>query len=329
MGALRHSYLSLAWMCIGVATCTLTGGQEPEITPGQRAITLTDVCLRVGEETIGTAPMGTEVLVEVVKVPWVWIKFQTRQKELSGWVTFADLLPRPQESFARLFEHHCSAGLFFYLSPVFSIVDLQKGFSLDASTPKKLWGDLAESSLKRIDRNGDGTISLTEWCNQPAEAKFLRVDRNRDGYISREEFLGAIEKPTLTDLNARLAEIEEEIKARLRGRDPDQTGLIPVFAGDLAPLLFAIGAFEGWQKDPTEEESIAVLRDFLTKRDLRSSRVAQRLTELKNPGKRQQEAMALFAWADKDRDGRLSLEEFREAFPDDSRTSAGEEHRGN
>jgi hypothetical protein len=75
--------------------------------------------------------------------------------------------------------------------------------------------------------------------------------------------------------------------------------------------------FKGWKwPAPPEfgQNVYPLLNDFVKTRDLRRSRLAQEFVTREDPEDRAERARGLFQWADKDRSGNLSLEEFAGAI---------------
>ena len=65
----------------------------------------------------------------------------------------------------------------------------------------------ANTTLKRLDRNGDGAISRSEWRGEPA--LFTRLDRNRDGLLSRLD-----------------NHVQKRVRQRFHGLDRNRDGIV-------------------------------------------------------------------------------------------------------
>ena len=144
-----------------------------------------------------------------------------------------------------------------------------------------------------------------------AEKDFKRIDKNADGTLILDEFVAGARKPTLDDLNRRL-------------RSAASGG--PTLRG-LTDFMEAIAAFEGWKGPVTQKQFLQLQDEFLQTRDIRRSRLARQLIDSEDPSVRAKRAEALSKWADKNRDEKLSLDEFKQALPEKERERA-QQRRG-
>ena len=81
-------------------------------------------------------------------------------------------------------------------------------------------------------------------------------------------------------------------------------------------LINDLADFSAWKRQMGFEEFRQMADDFFRTRDIRRSRLAQQLVDREDLNSRAQRARALFKWADKNRDGKLTLEEFKHALPE-------------
>jgi hypothetical protein len=65
----------------------------------------------------------------------------------------------------------------------------------------------ANTTMKRLDRNGDNAISRTEWRGEPA--LFTRLDRNRDGLLSSLD-----------------NHVQQRVRQRFHGLDRNRDGVV-------------------------------------------------------------------------------------------------------
>ena len=145
------------------------------------------------------------------------------------------------------------------------------------------------------------------------------VDKDGNRQLSLPEFRAAARKPTLDDLNNEL----RKAAASTRHLGPGTPG----FVNDAAYWVGHIAYFEGWTENWRAQmvqlgSTLDDLQmDFLRTNDIRRSRLAQQLIDREHPKARAQKAEALFKWADKNRDEKLSLDEFKGALPEKDRDS--------
>lgn len=150
---------------------------------------------------------------------------------------------------------------------------------------------------------------LVYGCEAPIDRpakKFKRMDRDGDGMVGADEFRAATKLQIVDDLNKKLA--------RMLGSG---LGTGDEAAIKHSALMAEIADFEGWNsKFDSLEEARQLTDDFMRTRDLRRSRLAQSLVDRQDPMVRAHRTQVLFEWADKNRDGGLSLDEFRYALPE-------------
>jgi len=81
-------------------------------------------------------------------------------------------------------------------------------------------------------------------------------------------------------------------------------------------FMTVVSSFESWRNGVTLQHLNDITKDYHTAEDLRRSRLAQGLVDHEAMRRRAQSSLWCFAWADKNDDGKLSLEEFKQALPE-------------
>jgi Ca2+-binding EF-hand superfamily protein len=133
----------------------------------------------------------------------------------------------------------------------------------------------------------------------PKAQEFARLDKDEDGLVTADEFAAKTKSQTLDDLNEQLNGLIN------RGRDH----MFPVH------FMEQLRTFSGWTAPLSADQFSQLQQDFFTTRDIRRSSLAQELVDREDSKGRAQRAQALFKWADKNHDGKLTLEEFKQALP--------------
>lgn len=187
---------------------------------------------------------------------------------------------------------------------------------------KQVQGHWVWVTIKHEGRNVSGWMSdhqlvvhpkqafteLTYGClvlvGQP-EREYRRIDKDGNGTISTDEFLAATKLQTLDDLNKKLARV---LGSGLEMGTMD--GAITHLK-----LMTEIANFNAWKRQLHPKREVwPMADDFVRTRDIRRSRLAQQLVDREAPTVRAAKARALFAWADKNHDGKLSPEELRQGL---------------
>jgi hypothetical protein len=315
---LAYATVILAMYAFAGGLCAAEPGR-PEIKPGEKAVVIADAPLQVESKTLATIPPGTELVAEAVERDWIWAAVPQDGKTIKGWVAVQCLVANPHVHFGGLFSHHVSEARFnALLMPNTEAVDEKDYGKLTVSKfqRKEVGGEYpnakrepalarsAEVAVKLMDRDGDGYVSEQEFAHQPAEVLFLRLDADGSGDLSSEEFVAAARRPTLDDLNRQLRAFAS--RDVLFGVPTPGTGVF---------LTAIIRDFEGWRRQPTFDQCLEITNDFVKGSDVRRSPLAWKFADHEAPQARAQRAQALFRWADKNRDGKLTLEEFKQALP--------------
>jgi hypothetical protein len=148
-------------------------------------------------------------------------------------------------------------------------------------------------------------------AGRPAQ-ELGRLDQDGDGLVTADEFAAKTGGQTLDDLNKRLA--------RVLGSG---LGTGDEAAVKHSGLMAEIADFKGWNRQFNSfEQASRLADDFVRTRDLRRSRLAQELVDRENLGAKVTRAQALFRWADKNHDGTLTLDEFKQALSTTSSPAA-------
>lgn len=67
-----------------------------------------------------------------------------------------------------------------------SLISPLLAFSIALTIQLPVYAKSAEGAIEKLDQNGDGKVSLSEW--RKGKKKFNMLDANKDGYISYDEF---------------------------------------------------------------------------------------------------------------------------------------------
>ncbi len=147
------------------------------------------------------------------------------------------------------------------------------------------------------------------------QSEFQRIDANANGSMTIDEFLDATTLDSLDDLNLQLQRRLNDFRRTFTAPDPRlrSQAILMALAGEVGRLkgLKKEISFNGWKRVPTNEEAKRMAEDFLRTGDVRRSKLAHQLVE--TPGERTRKSHAMFAWADRDADSGLSVEEFVQA----------------
>jgi Ca2+-binding EF-hand superfamily protein len=138
-----------------------------------------------------------------------------------------------------------------------------------------------------------------------SEREFERMDANGDGMLTVNEWTVATKLETVGELNNRLMQV----------LGPGGLGSGIAAGVKHMQIMAELAKFPGWKRPLDAEQFTAMADDFVRTRDIRRSRLAQQLLEPDDSKVRARRAEVLFRWADSDRDGHLSLDEFKQALP--------------
>ena len=276
VGSLLLSLGAFSWLSQSQAS-------EPQVKPGEKVIALDDTHVQVGTEKLAAVEAGTELIANIVRDDWVAVTVEQESKEVSGWIHSGHLITEPEMAFAAL--------------------------------------------AVRVTRS-------LEWLTKE---DFRRIDTDADGWLTLSEFLGDTKRQTLDDLNEQLHQelafhdmIVQQTRLRLDSHSlkssrhswltlqnlhPTRSVLLPHQAFQTADLTSPANVtFKSWERKPFRHEAEQMAEDFLRTQDIRRSRVAQQLVDHENTDVRARKARALFKWGDKNHDGNLSLDEFKQAL---------------
>ncbi|MFH1924548.1 MAG: hypothetical protein ABIP48_32245 [Planctomycetota bacterium] len=304
-------FLTILATCFG-GTSTLPA-HGPKVD--DRVVVLREAPLRVSSDTVGTAAPGDVLSVERLQGPWLWVRHQDRQ----GWIESKHATADPQAEFVELVSlYRCRQrfGAIDKSSPRHSLtLDEFRQFTMEPATAGN-----TVALLNLMDRNGDGSVSRSEFSGQPSEAICLRLDG-----LTLDQFLPDTERPTLDVLNQRLHKVIDTPEKRriahmiyvLKGIPSGQT-----IGGDdlltMTDLVVTVLGFEGWdyKKEPTYQQAREIVEQFVRTGDVRRSRQARDFVPSETQGARSQRALAIFKWADSDGDGKLTVREIAQAYGD-------------
>jgi len=266
------------FLSVGTLLCSsLSQASEPEIAPGNKIVVLHDTHVQVGTDKLEAVEAGVEITAEAVQDDWIAVTVERDSKSVSGWIHSGHAIPNPEIAFAAL-------------------------------AVRVAWA--------------------VDWLTTE---DFERMDSDADGQVIISEFLRDTNKQTLDDLNEQLhrelAACDKAINENLRrqrarfGKVLDADWRLRRHLWLTLQIVQRTGSpsdvnvtFKNWKRKPFRHEAEQIAEDFLKTRDIRRSRVAQQLIDREEPKARAQRAQALFKWADKNDDGKLSLDEFKLAL---------------
>lgn len=316
----RHTSIGAAAVMVALVGVILPGWRLAVAAPiktGDKIVVLENTHVQAGEEKLAAVAAGTELVAGEIQGDWVAVNVDRDGKKISGWLDREKLISAPQSQFAELFTPYTSKGRWDAIR-----VDARSHVTLAELRRFKYEPGLernTEAILQLMDRDNDHKVDFKEFEGQPGQAIFLRLDTNGDGHLSPEELLAAVKKPTLGDLNERIRlyvndptrkDAVELLKNYLQGKTTGTLVIVPI---DLPEMCVS---FEGWgsQAKVTEKQSYQLMADYFQTGDMRRSLLARTLVGNESAMGRAQHAAALFKWADKNRDERLTPEEFKQAL---------------
>jgi len=332
---------ALAVLAVFVAATVCTGGHIPAdeqqaVKPGDVVVTLADAPLQVGREPLTTVLARRELVAETVNGDWVWVAVDEDGETIKGWIHAQHLTADPEAQVAGLLSRRLSR-IWYSRLRMDPVPDVE--LDLDGFRARTKGCGLSEDTtgiFKLIDRNSSAKISHLEFMNQSARAMFRMMDKNRDDGLSFAEFVAATKTPTLEDVNKEVRRVLASPEGKpFRGRSDfpkvdeqlEWISLGPEFTAAYIELMGRFFNFDGWTMGTriTEDQADEMLRVFLKTGDVRRSRLAQHLADREDRKATTHKAEALFKWADKNRDGKLTLEELNRALEAKDKANATEE----
>ena len=162
------------------------------------------------------------------------------------------------------------------------------------------------------------TVRFEDELDWGVDQEFKRIDDNLDRQLTLAEFLMGTTNETLDDLNRQMIRVLDSVDKTITVPDRDlrTKGKLSWLAWQLCGVKGVKKeiTFKSWQRKPTQEEARQIAADLLRTRDIRRSDVAQRLLDREDSETRANRARALFIWADKNRDRKLTRAEFKQAL---------------
>ena len=304
MTTLRHFWTAASLCTIATLTLSQSGlADERDIKVGDAIVVLRDTHVQAGSEKLAPVEAGTELVTTDVNDGWVAVTVKHDGKTVSGWIRAQYLMAGPEAFFSDLFAVLRWRIRFAKLDTLDTTsVDKLVATELKRSKDEPGLARSAETAFQLMDQDGNGTVTFREFTKQPSRVVFLRIDADSDGSLSHHEFLVGASKPALDELNSKLRKLTPS---------PDEARSVDGYLRNM-DMMISIAGFEGWKRElagPHEVDQI--LKDFLRSRDLRRSRLAQELVDREEPTSRHHRAGVMFKWADKNHDGKLTLEEFK------------------